>query len=616
MRFVLILWIVLLSFSFIFSQTDTLKVYQSNDSIVVIGNRISTTVRNLAYSYQVISGEMVQRLSSHSALEMIDLNFPSAFVLENKVLGYGVGREGAGILNLRGIGGKPNTGVLVLLNGHPDFMGIFGHPLPDVYGNEDIERVEVLAGPSSTVFGDHALGGVVNLVTEPQFNYVARLHSEIGSFGTQIFALSLQKKIRNNGLFLTIRKQKSDGHIDQTSFESLHVQGGWLHTFNASWKLRVQGRYVPYQFDDPARGSVDNLDLGTYAKIKRGTAEISLQNHTKRFRGAFQLYTNLGHHEFFDGFKSDDYSYGFSAYQFFQYSGQLALAAGLDVIYYGGKAKNDFAKLPNGKPVVNPEAHSLSSAGLYSVLFYTPLPQLNLKAGLRYQYNSLPLNQVSPFAGISYTAAEGWQLYANYQTGFRSPTLMELYLFPSANPDLKNEQVQSIEVGSSWSYSSLGQARLTFFKNKASDLIQALPVPNPPPLERFVNGPQSDQWGVEALIKQQLFSNFWFQLAHSYLEPDLLTAYNPQQQLKYWFSFQKANYYLHVYGKYVQKLYAGNNKQLPLPDYHVANVLVGLKLNRFDVFARLLNVLDESYKTRPDLPAPGRQIRLGVSFRL
>ncbi|MHB2155503.1 TonB-dependent receptor [Calditrichota bacterium GD2] len=620
MRRILIAILLIGSFSGIHARqqpsADTLAVFTSRDSIVVIGNRIATSVRNLAYSYQIVSGEMVQQLSSHSALEMVDLNFPSAYVLENKALGYGVGPEGAGILNLRGIGGKPNTGVLVLLNGHPDFMGIFGHPLPDVYGNEDIERIEILAGPSSTVFGDHAMGGVVNLVTAPQFKHLARVRAEFGSFGTQIFSVALQKKIANNGLFFTARKQKSDGHISQTSFESLHLQGGWQYQINPAWKLLVQGRYVPYQFDDPARGDVDRLNLDAYAKIQRGTAEISLQNNTQKWKGAFQLYANAGHHEFYDGFKSDDFSYGLSAYQFMQYSGALAFAGGMDVIYYGGKAKNDFAKLPNGAPIVNPEAHDLTSAGVYGVVFYTPLPQVNLKAGLRYQYNSLPLNQISPFLGASYTMANGLHFYLNYQTGFRAPTLMELYLFPSANPDLKNEKVQSVELGTSFAYSKSGQLRVALFKNKARDLIQALPTPTPPPPTRFVNGPQSDQWGVEVLIKQKVLSNLFAQIGYGFLEPDLLTAYNPKHQIKYLLSYQKERYYLSVYGKFVQKLYAGNNETLPLPDYHLLNVQAGVNVFNLDLFVRLLNALDENYLSRPDFPAPGRQVRVGFTFRL
>ena len=151
------------------NNPDSVVTIQSEDSIVVVANRYQVSAKALSYSYEVVNQDQIQSMSNHSALEMVDMNFPSSYILEKKVMGFGVGDAGAGLVTIRGMGGKPNTGVLVLLNGHPDFMGIFGHPLPDVYGIDDIQRVEILAGPASTVFGNHAMGGVVNLVTEPDY---------------------------------------------------------------------------------------------------------------------------------------------------------------------------------------------------------------------------------------------------------------------------------------------------------------------------------------------------------------------------------------------------------------------------------------------------------------
>ncbi len=595
-------------------NVDTLKVYSSTDSIVVIGNRISTSLRSLAYSYQTISGRQIEQLASHSLLEVVDMTFPSAFVLENKVLGYGVGVQGAGILNLRGIGGKPNTGVLVLVNGHPDFMGIFGHPLPDVYGMDDLQQVEVLAGPSSTVFGDHAMGGVVNLVTSPDYQHLATFQAEYGSFATSSYRLSLARKFNKHGFYLTVRKQKSDGHVKQSSFEALRFLVGWQYALNKTWKLNAEVRYVPYKFDDPARDK-DLLNIGAYAKLRRGMAEISLQNFGQRLRGSFQLYANMGHHEFYDGFKSDDFNYGLSAYQFYQLNSKLSLAGGVDLLMYGGKAKNEFAKLPNGKPIVNPDAHDLKSAGIYAMAFYMPFPQFNLKAGVRYQYNSLPLSQFAPFAGASYTLANGLNIYANFQTGFRAPTLMELYLFPSANENLKEETVQSVEAGIA--YENNGKKiRVAVFKNSARNLIQALPSATPPPPVVFQNGPSSDQWGVETFAQYRLNPAVILQLGYSYLEPDLLTAYNPKHQIKYGLFMTRHRFYLNLFGKYVQDLFAGNDKQMPLPDYNVMHLQVGAKWQQFDFYFRVLNVLDRLYYSRPDYPAPGRQFRFGVFVKV
>ena len=259
--------------------SDSLVTYESEDSIVVVANRYKASLKSIAYSYQIVNREQIQALGNHSALEMVDINFPSSFIMEKKVMGFGVGTDGSGQIYMRGLGGQPNTGVLVLLNGHPDFMGIFGHPLPDVYGTDDIQQVEILAGPASTVFGNHAMGGVVNMITEPNYNHLAKISMEGGTYNSFNLGLNISKKIGSQGLFLNLRRKKTDGHIDKTGFESTQLNAGWTMQLTPAFNLSIQARYMPYSFDDPARGNSDPADLGTYGKIERGTGEIILKNN-------------------------------------------------------------------------------------------------------------------------------------------------------------------------------------------------------------------------------------------------------------------------------------------------------------------------------------------------
>jgi len=612
-----LLILFLYSTTFADSKQDSLLTYDMNDSIVVIANRYQVSMKNLASSYEVIPAEQIKTLSNHSALEMVDFYYPSAYVTDKKVMGYGVGTEGAGQLYLRGIGGHPNTGVLVLLNGHPDFMGIFGHPLPDVYGMDDIQQVEILAGPSSTVYGSQAMGGVINIISQPNFKDLAQVSLEGGNYGTYKMGLNLAKQLGNNGFFLTLRKKHSDGHIDYTSFDSFHLQGGWNYQYNPNWSLSVQGRFVPYSFDDPERvANTDFADLGTYGKIIRSTGEIILKNQYQELRGSTQIYTNLGEHRFYDGFKSNDYTIGFSSYQNWLYSQNLNFAAGIDLIRFGGKAKNEFSFLPNGQPTVNPEEHTMNSYGFYVLGFYSPIKLLNLKGGLRYQYYSLPLSYVSPVAGLSLNLHPSLKLFANYQTGFRSPTLMELYLFPSANEELKEETVNSIEIGTEYSWNSNNSIHIAVYQNDVKNLIQSLPYSPPPPAFRFQNSGNAKQWGLETKLKYQIVGNSGFQFGYSYLQPDDLTAFNPKHQLKYMLFANYKDFGFNLYGKYVEGLYAENKSELPLPDYHVLNLSVSVNYQPVEIFIKMLNVLDRKYYVLPDYPAPGIQTRIGTTIKL
>lgn len=598
------------------SQTDSLIVYDSDDSVLVVANRYQTSLKNIAYGYQLIRREQIELLSNHSALEMVDIQFPSAFILDKKVMGYGVGTAGGGQLYMRGLGGKPNTGVLVLLNGHPDFMGIFGHPLPDVYGMDDIEQIEILAGPASTVFGNHAMGGVINLVTQPDFRHLAKISMEGGSYGSYKMGINIARNIGKHGLFLSVRRKKSQGHLAQTSFASAHFQAGWNYQFHPRWSLSVHGRYVPYQFDDPSRTSPDVLGIGAYGKIERGTGEIILQNRYETWQGSTQVYSNFGRHRFFDGFKSRDYTFGLSSYQFWKTTDFFSLALGSDVLFYGGQAENKYSLLPNGKPTVNEDSHELNSLAAYLVGFYQPWQFLNLKAGLRYERHSLPLTNIAPMAGASVNLHPALQVYANYQSGFRTPSLMELYLFPSANAALETEKVRSIESGLVISKTEHYSWRVCVFQNRASNLIQAIANSTPPPPVRFQNSGRANQWGFESQLVYDWKRALGLQLGYSYLDADELTAFSPRHQFKYQASLQKGNFRITMYGKYVQKLFAGNNSSQPLPDYHIVNIAAALHFRHLEIYAKLLNALDRRYDVLPDYRAPGVHANIGLNVKI
>ncbi len=605
---------LLISIVSLFAQSvKSDSTYDSADSIVVIANRYSVSLRNVAYGYRLIPAERINKLATHSALEMVDIEFPSAFIMEKKVIGYGVGPEGSGQVYMRGLGGQPNTGVLVLLNGHPDFMGIFGHPLPDVYGTDDVQQVEILSGAASTVFGSQAMGGVVNIVTQPDYSRFVRLSMMGGSFGTYNYGMNLAKQFGKNGFYLSARSQKTDGHIAQSGFEALRLQGGWSYQISPVWNLSLSGRWVPYSFDDPSRGQNDPAGLGTYAKIERGTGELKLDNHGKNWHGSTQLYANFGYHRFYDGFKSNDFGYGLSSYQFWNYSEQLQFAGGLDMLYYGGQAENPFAKLPWGAPVVKEDKQEYKSFGAYLLGFYQPFSILQLKVGLRYQTLSSFSNNISPLAVITVQAMHDLSLYAAYKSGFRFPTMRELYLFPPANPELKEESVQTYEGGITYNWSKNNQLRVALYRNNVDNIIQLVPATPP---NKFQNSGSAKQTGVESQLQLQPLRHWKVQLSYAYLNPDDITAYSPKHQIKYMIGGSWNAFSAIFYGKYVQNLYAANNYQQPLPDYFLLNAALNYSFKQFGLSLKFLNILDRSYLVSTGYSAPRFHILAGIDFEL
>jgi len=155
--------------------TNTIKAGEKGDSaifrhanvdeVVVTGVRNETDQRYTPFTVSQISRQQIESRYTTSLLDVINEQVPGFFSTQRGILGYGVSTGAAGQINIRGIGGSPSTGVMVLVDGHPQYMGIMGHPISDAYQSMLAEKVEVLRGPASMLYGGNAMGGVINIIT-------------------------------------------------------------------------------------------------------------------------------------------------------------------------------------------------------------------------------------------------------------------------------------------------------------------------------------------------------------------------------------------------------------------------------------------------------------------
>jgi len=186
----------LAAFSLLFStavkaQNDSIKTINL-DEIVVTGTKTAVNRNNVPLTVSVIPMEKIENSSESALLPVLAEQVPGLFVTERGITGFGVSTGSAGKISLRGIGGSPNTQVLILLNGNPQFMGIMGHPLPDAYVASDVEKVEVIRGPASTLYGTNAMGGVINIITRQQNEEGFKANARVmyGSYNTQKYMLN------------------------------------------------------------------------------------------------------------------------------------------------------------------------------------------------------------------------------------------------------------------------------------------------------------------------------------------------------------------------------------------------------------------------------------------
>ena len=134
----------------VYAQTPEEEPSRTIDEVVVTGTRNETDIRHLPMTITTVNHKKLTESHRSSILPTLTEQVPSLFVTSRGVMGYGVSGGAAGGINLRGINGSSGQ-LMVLIDGHPQYMGIFGHPIADVYQTLMSEKVEVLVIPCTVV---------------------------------------------------------------------------------------------------------------------------------------------------------------------------------------------------------------------------------------------------------------------------------------------------------------------------------------------------------------------------------------------------------------------------------------------------------------------------------
>ena len=125
--------------------------------MVVTGTRNITDIRHLPQTVTVVGRDKLTENERVSVLPTLMEQVPGLMLTSRGVLGYGVSGGGSGGMMLRGISSGAGQ-VMVLIDGHPQYNGIYGHSISDAYQTMMAERVEVLRGPASLLYGSNAMG--------------------------------------------------------------------------------------------------------------------------------------------------------------------------------------------------------------------------------------------------------------------------------------------------------------------------------------------------------------------------------------------------------------------------------------------------------------------------
>ena len=626
-------------------RTESASIVNSRDldEVIVTATLTEVNLKNVPMTVSTVNAATIENSKENQLLPLVATHTPSLFLTQRGIVGFGLSAGSSGGLTIRGVGGSPTTGMLVLIDGNPQYMGIMGHHLPDAYETASTEKVEVVRGPASILYGSNAMGGVMNIITKKQKEDGATTHARMsyGSYNTFQSQFSNGYKKGRFNSFASFSNNQTDGHRPNSAFKQYTGSLRLGYDVSNNWRVSGESNVTGFWSSNP--GTTTLPMLNNDAKAVRGVASAAIHNTYSHSSGAIKGFYNFGEHNINDGyrdstkttiavtednrsnymprqdrFRSNDHMGGISAYQSYSFFSGNTTTAGIDYKHYGGVAKNRYF---DGRPDVVSADTTVNEVAGYLNIQQRVARIVTLNAGLRYDHNSnIDKGQWVPQGGVSVAAAENTTLKAVIGKGFRYPAIRELYMWGTRNPDLKPEEMVNYELSIIQSF--LGR-QLTFelsgFYIDGKNMIQ---VTYNDAFGRALNMNTGEfkNSGVEFTGNYNVNRYLNLNLIYSYLQLKAPILAAPKHNLTASAHYSRAGWTAYTSLQYINGLYtalATENSPAQTVSYPMWNVMAAYRFNKYlEGFVKGENLLNQTYEINAGFPMPGATVMAGVSVKM
>lgn len=618
------------------------KIPPLQHKVVVTATRIETPAHEVASSVSVISKEDLERMKKATVLKTLE-EIPGLTIIQNGAAG------GAASIFIRGANSEH---TLVLMDGIELNNPISPARSVDLahFTLDNIERIEVLRGPQSTLYGSDALSGVVNIITQkgrgkPKFS----LSSAAGSYGTLYSRAGLgggTEKIhyslgttyfQSNGF--SAASTDYEGNEEKDGYRNLTFSGRFGYRFSNNLELdvilrTVDARIEADNFGGPYGDDPNSVQRNKSYFLKGEIRTLLMKNRWEQKLGFSLVDYDRRHENSPDAAHPIDSEEGYFKSRLFKVDWQSNLFLHeTNTLTFGVDHQQEQGES---------EYHSDGTWGPTSSLF--PLEQSRTTgfyvqdqirldsrffatAGIRWdkhtQFGTSTTYRLAPAFFIKGTQTK---LKATLGTGFKSPSLYQLYapstfLGPVGNEDLKPEQSIGWDIGIE-QYLAEGKILLgaTYFKNDYKDLIQF------DFSQGYTNIGSAESKGLELLF--QALPRAGVELNASYtrteatdLDTDTSLLRRPKDKLSaslFYPIMKKANIRLsliHIGEREDLDFSTWPAARVTLSEYTLLNAVFSYDLTlNAQAFLRLDNILNEEYEMIKGYGAPGFSVYGGINL--
>jgi vitamin B12 transporter len=439
--------------------------------ITIEGSRLDQTATEIGSSVSIITAEDLEKLDFDFALDAVAAA-PGVTINQNGSYG------GSASVRIRG---ASSGQTLVLIDGVPvgdpsTTDGNFNFAYLDT---SDIDRIEVLKGPQSTLWGSDAIGGVVSITTKkPEEQLGGSAYAEYGSFNTVRGGASIGNANKTGDFRLSAsgistdgisKADEANGNGEEDAYESttISAKGG----LNLPADARLEGTLLwndaESEYDSyvgGAQGSVGDGDERTQNETLSGNISLKVPLFDERFENLLMVgYSDITRENFTNGVQS---YFAEGDRQIYRYQGTFTV--------------NEMNKLSFGAEREETTANDSESSidGLFGLYEFKPVEKLTLTGGIRVDDHDTFGSETTGRVAAAYNPTEQVVVRASWGQGFKAPSIFQsTYIctfcgLTEPNANLQAESSEAFDIGMDWtSKDGRAKAGITFFDQDTENMI-------------------------------------------------------------------------------------------------------------------------------------------------
>ena len=502
-----------------------------------------------------------------------------------------------------------------------------------------VERIEVVRGAQSSIYGSDALAGVINIITRrPGQGHSQRFHAEMGEDDYYTLAASALGAVGDISYAIEVT-DRDDGEPVPSSkrdHDSANLRIGWrpsdAHQLNIAYRYLDGNRETwPEQSGGPQFASVDAQDKSDYTQQVFSLAWVYQVN--SRWRSALQTSR-------FDAQENYN-SPGIAPYSevppnaadtdFIRDKLQwvntlspiegVSVSAGADIRHEDGESDGYLEFF--GNRIATDFDLDRDTWGVFTGVSATPLDSVLLQGSVRYDEPDDFDSETSWQAGAAYSPTDTLTFSANWGQAFKLPSFYALGHGLVGNPTLEPEQGESWDASVAWQAGNTLSLEAGWFNNQFKDLVDF-----DDELFRNVNRSKVHTSGAELQATWQPVADVSLRAQGTYTDIDVKNEDTKLTGRPRWTASVVGNWqingawgavfeYRYSGEQWAASRYTGEEITQELDDYYRLDwVLHWQPAPAWELQLSADNVLDEDYETAVGFPAPGRKFRFGVRFIL